>query len=150
MFFYKTFIVCFVVLLFDNKLKVYYHMTFYTNYLLILFIVDPPLYSKRKEFIMKNRCRNEIITSMLEIISKGGSTTTRTKIMYGAYLSYTQLNEYLPFLLENDLISRRQQRNKRIPSFIITEKGTHFLKIHNQINEMIATTIQTNRVDRNE
>ena len=87
---------------------------------------------------------------MLEVVSKGGSTTTRTKIMYGAYLSYMQLNEYLTFLLENDLILRQQQRNKRNPSFIITEKGTHFLKIHNQNNEMNATTIQTNRVDRYE
>jgi predicted transcriptional regulator len=69
---------------------------------------------------MKNRSRNEIIAAILEIISKGGSTTTRTKITYGVYLSHTQLNEYLTFLLENNLISLRQQRQPRHhhPSFM--------------------------------
>jgi predicted transcriptional regulator len=84
---------------------------------------------------MKNRGRNEIITSILEVISRGPSS--RTKIMYGAFLSYTQLNEYLTFLLENGLISYQQKSNRTPPSFTITEKGTHFLKIHNQMNEMM-------------
>jgi predicted transcriptional regulator len=89
---------------------------------------------------MKNRCRNEIITSILEVISSSGGSN-KTKIMYGAFLSYSQLGEYLAFLLMNDLISYHQ-KTKQFPSFTITEKGTHFLKIHNQINEMI-TIIQS-------
>jgi predicted transcriptional regulator len=89
---------------------------------------------------MKNRCRNEIIASILEVINREGSAA-RTKIMYGAYLSYTQLNEYLAFLLKNDLISYQQQKKTKRGDFMITEKGIHFLNIHNQINEMI-TTIQ--------
>ena len=138
MFFCKTFIECFVLLI-DNKIKVYYNITFHTNQLSILFILDSPMFNRQKEFIMKNRCRNEIITSILEIISKGGSTTTRTKIMYGAFLSYTQLNEYMSFLLDKDLISYQQQKKtKRSPSIMITEKGIHFLRIHSQINEMIT------------
>src|SRR5689334_673077 len=95
---------------------------------------------------MKNRCRNEIIASILEVISSEGSAV-RTKIMYGAFLSYTQLGEYLTFLLKNDLISYHQKTKHTPPSFTITEKGTHFLGIHNQINEMISS-IQTNPVDR--
>ena len=86
---------------------------------------------------MKNRSRNEIIASILGIINKGGNLT-RTKIMYGAYLSYKQLNEYLTFLLENDLISRQQKTNHSAASFRITEKGTYFLRIHIQMNEMIS------------
>ena len=65
--------------------------------------------------MIKTRSRNEIIASILEIISKGGSTTTRTKIMYGALLSYIQLNEYMSFLLDKDLISYQQQKTKRSP-----------------------------------
>ena len=93
---------------------------------------------------MKNRSRNEIIASILEVINRGGSAV-RTKIMYGAYLSYTQLGEYLAFLLKNDLISyqSQQKKTKQFPSFTITEKGTYFLKIHSQINEMITTTTTT-------
>lgn len=93
----------------------------------------------------KNRSRNEIIATILEIVSSGGST--RIKIMYGAFLSSEQLNEYLVFLLENALISYQEQlqlkKIKRSPSFMIAEKGTHFLKIHNQMNEMIPDIIQT-------
>jgi len=91
---------------------------------------------------MKNRSRNEIIASILEVINRGRGSIARTKLMYGAFISYTQLNEYLAFLLQNGLISyQEQQKTKQTPSFTITEKGTHFLKIHNQINEMI-TNIQ--------
>jgi predicted transcriptional regulator len=86
---------------------------------------------------MKNRSRNEIIATILEIVSSGGATT-RTKIMYGAFLSYTQLNEYTSFLLKKDLISRQQKTNHSAASFRITEKGTHFLEIHNQMNEMVS------------
>jgi predicted transcriptional regulator len=90
---------------------------------------------------MKNRCRNEIITSILEVISSSGGSN-KTKIMYGAFLSYSQLGEYLAFLLKNHLISYHQKTKQTPPSFTITEKGTHFLRIRNQMNEMI-TNIQT-------
>jgi hypothetical protein len=45
--------------------------------------------------------------------------------MYGAaYLSHTQLNEYLAFLLDNDLISRQQKTKQSSPrSFIMTERA---------------------------
>jgi predicted transcriptional regulator len=100
---------------------------------------------------MKNRSRNEIIASMLEIISRGGATT-RTKLMYGSFLSYSQLNEYLLLLLENGMISQhhhqqqQQKKNERdSPLFMITEKGRHFLNLYNQMNELIpVTVIQTN------
>lgn len=61
---------------------------------------------------MQNRSKNEIIAAILEVINRGGSTT-RNKIMYGAFISYKQLNEYLIFLLENDLISRQPQKTKQ-------------------------------------
>ena len=51
---------------------------------------------------MGNRSRTEIVDSILDAANKGGET--RTKIMYFAFLSYNQLNEYLSLLIENDLI----------------------------------------------
>ena len=93
---------------------------------------------------MKNRSRNEIIASILEVINRGRGPSTRTKIMYGAFLSYNQLNEYLSFLIEIDLIAplKSKTNSSSSPLFKITERGTHFLNVYNQINEMI-TIIQT-------
>jgi predicted transcriptional regulator len=61
---------------------------------------------------------------MLEVVNREGSAT-RTKIMYGSFISHMQLNEYLAFLLKNDLISYHQKTKQTPPSFTITEKGTH-------------------------
>ena len=93
---------------------------------------------------MKNRSRNEIIAAILEVINRGRGPSTRTKIMYGAFLSYNQLNEYLSFLIEIDLIVplKSKTNSSSSPLFKITERGTHFLNVYNQINEMI-TIIQT-------
>ena len=95
---------------------------------------------------MKNRSRNEIIAAILEVINRGRGPSTRTKIMYGAFLSYNQLNEYLSFLIEIDLIVPLKSKTNSSSSssllFKITERGTHFLNVYNQINEMI-TIIQT-------
>ena len=85
---------------------------------------------------MKNRSRTDLIGSILEAIVRGRST--KTKIMYGAYLSYTQLNEYMSFMLEAGLV--KDQKTKEgvfSPIFIITDKGKHFLDIQNKINEMV-------------
>jgi predicted transcriptional regulator len=94
---------------------------------------------------MKNRSRNEIIASILEVINRGRGPPTRTKIMYGAFLSYNQLNEYISFLIEIDLIVPQKSKtnsSSSSPLFKITDRGTHFLNVYNQINEMI-TIIQT-------
>lgn len=91
---------------------------------------------------MKNRSKTDIIASILEVIKQGGSK--RGKIMYGAYLSYTQLNEYLSLLLEMGLIENQgSKQGYSSPSFKITDKGRHYLNIHNQIKEMI-TIVESN------
>ncbi len=75
---------------------------------------------------MKYRSRTDITAQILEITNGGA---TRTKIMYGAYLSYAQMKEYLARLIENDLIEyeRKTQRYKT------TEKGLRFLRLYQSI-----------------
>ena len=51
---------------------------------------------------MGNRSRTEIVAMILDAANGGGET--KTKIMYTAFLSYGQLNEYLSILIENNLI----------------------------------------------
>ena len=65
--------------------------------------------------------------------------------MYGSFLSYIQLNEYMSFLLDKDLISYQQQKKETkrdFPLLMITEKGTHFMSRYKRMNEMIPDIIQ--------
>src|SRR5437899_10076680 len=79
---------------------------------------------------MKYRSRTEIITVILEIASHGA---TKTKIMYKAYLSYTQLTQYLSFLIESRLIERKLGSDL----YILTEKGRRLVRVYKELDDMI-------------
>jgi predicted transcriptional regulator len=84
---------------------------------------------------MKYRSRTEIVGNILEAANGGA---TKTKIMYKAFLSYVQLKEYLSVLIENNLLEYLEGTHK----FKTTEKGLNFLKMHNEIGELLLTTIK--------
>jgi predicted transcriptional regulator len=63
---------------------------------------------------------------------------SRQKFMYKAFLSYVQLKEYLSVLIENALLEYIDGTHK----FKTTEKGLNFLKMHNEIGELLLTTIK--------
>jgi predicted transcriptional regulator len=85
---------------------------------------------------MKYRSRTEIVGSILDAANGGA---TKTKIMYKAFLSYVQLKEYLSILIENALLEYIDGTHK----FKTTEKGLNYLKMHNEIGELLLTTIKT-------
>jgi predicted transcriptional regulator len=70
------------------------------------------------------------------ILDTANKETTKIKIMYNAYLSYNQLKEYLFILTENNLI----EYFKGARTYKTTEKGLNFLKMHNEIGELLQTT----------
>lgn len=80
---------------------------------------------------MKYRSRTEIVAMILQSARSG---VTKTKIMYKAYLSYTQIKEYLAFLQENDLI--KYEPGDQL--YKITEKGLQFLGAYDEISELVA------------
>jgi predicted transcriptional regulator len=84
-----------------------------------------------------NRSRTEIVAMILKAANGG---ETKTKIMYFAFLSYNQLKEYLSILIENNLIEYLDGANK----FKTTEKGLFFLKLHNEMGELLQTTFENN------
>jgi predicted transcriptional regulator len=61
------------------------------------------LYQKNiaAETMLKNRSRTEILYDLVRA-TRGGAK--KTHLMYKANLSYTVLEQYLKFLLDNDLI----------------------------------------------
>ena len=73
---------------------------------------------------------------MVNILDATNGGATKTKIMYIAFLSYTQLKEYFSILTENKLIEYLEGAHK----FKTTEKGLNFLKIHNEIGELLQNT----------
>lgn len=88
---------------------------------------------------MKYRSRTEIVSNILNAANGG---TTKTRIMYKAFLSYTQLKEYLSVLIENSLIEYIDGTH----IFKTTEKGLNFLKMHNEIGQLLQYTTIKNKL----
>ena len=82
---------------------------------------------------MKYRSRTEIVAMILDAANGGA---TKTKIMYKAFLSYAQLREYLSVLIENNLI----EYIEGLQTYKTTEKGLNFLKMHNELEELLPQT----------
>lgn len=81
---------------------------------------------------MKYRSRTEITSRILESAAEG---TTKTKIMYKAFLSYAQLQEYLSVLVQNGLL----EHDKGEQLYRTTEKGHRFLNITNSLQGMMES-----------
>ena len=88
---------------------------------------------------MKHRTKEEIAAVILEAIVNSNRATS-TIIMYKAYLGYVQLKSFLSSLLEKGLI----EYNTQDRLYTITEKGMHFLRVYNQINQLRTRTIALN------
>jgi len=80
----------------------------------------------------KRRDKLYIISEILEIAKDG---VLKTQIMYRANLSFTQLNDYLGFLLEIHLLEKIRRNGKDI--YRSTEKGLDFLERYHQIAELL-------------
>ena len=85
---------------------------------------------------MKYRSRTDIIAAILQAVVNGA---TKTRIMYGAYLSYAQIKEYLAFLLEKGLI--RYEDGTQL--YKLTEKGMLLLRTYESISEMVDVSQKT-------
>ena len=88
---------------------------------------------------MKYRSRTEIVAMILEAANGG---TTKTRIMYKAFLSYAQLREHLSVLVENNLLEYLEGSQ----TYKTTEKGLNFLKMHNEIGELLQTSMKQQRI----
>jgi len=86
---------------------------------------------------VKYRSRTDIIAMILQAAINGA---TKTRIMYGAYLSYAQVKEYLSFMMEKDLI--RYEEGSAI--YKLTEKGVQLLHVYEDIGDMITLKDQKN------
>jgi predicted transcriptional regulator len=84
---------------------------------------------------MRYRSRTEITAMILDTANR---ETTKTKIMYNAYLSYNQLKEYISILIENNLLEYIEGAR----TFRTTQKGLNFLKMHREMVELLQNTVK--------
>jgi predicted transcriptional regulator len=82
----------------------------------------------------------DIMTEILKVAKEG---ILKTQIMYKANLSFTQLNDYLKFMLNNNLINQTHIEGKEV--YVVTEKGLAFLQRHNELTKLLKTSSNGNK-----
>jgi predicted transcriptional regulator len=80
---------------------------------------------------MKYRSRTDIIATLLGAASGGA---TKTRLMYAAYMSYAQIQEYLAFLRDKGLMIYEEGTQK----YKLTEKGLRFLHVYEKISDLVS------------
>jgi len=83
------------------------------------------------EQLDKRRSSLEIIADMLRLGEAG-----KTEIMYSVNMSYFQLQKYLKFLLDRDLIDRVALGNPSV-TYRVTKKGLNVLKSIDSVLEAL-------------
>lgn len=81
----------------------------------------------------KRRSRLYIIADILNIAKEG---SLKTQIMYGANLSFAQLNEYLSFLTKMELLKISDENGRQI--YRITFKGSKYLEKYADIANLLG------------
>jgi predicted transcriptional regulator len=80
---------------------------------------------------LKYRSRGEILTNLLRVVAN--SKATKTRLMYGAYLSYAQIEDYIGFVLKQGLISQVSDTNL----YQLTEKGMQYLNLSDEMSLLV-------------
>ena len=81
---------------------------------------------------MTYRSREEIFASILRTAGSG-AYITRSKIMFGSYLTYAQVVEYSKLLIQRGLLEYDAINR----TFKTTPNGFTFIQLHEEISRMI-------------
>jgi predicted transcriptional regulator len=84
--------------------------------------------------VTRRRSNIEIIAEMLKVGENGAG---KTRIMYNANLSYTQIQKYLGFLMNEGFIDKVQVGNPSV-NYHITDKGLKLLQSIHSVFEMLG------------
>ena len=82
---------------------------------------------------MKYRTEDEIINAVLEAVDKNYHTT-KTKVMYGAYLSFQQSKKYMAICLDMDFVQQVEDY------YILLPRGNEFMQAYAKIQEVKRET----------
>ena len=82
----------------------------------------------------KVKRRNQL-TIMADILETAKQGTLKTQIMYKANLSFTQLHDYLTFMLNSELLEQNKTSGKEV--YMATTKGSDFLVKHSELIQIL-------------
>jgi predicted transcriptional regulator len=80
--------------------------------------------------VRKYRSSNDIIYAILQAAER---KTTKTRIMYSAYVSYGQISNYLNFLMEKRML----YYNELTHIYSLTEKGLNLLHLLDNVDRLM-------------
>ena len=81
----------------------------------------------------RRRDRLSIIAKVLDVARRG---SIKTRIMYGASLGFAQVNDYISFLLDVNLLRTIENSEKHI-IYKTTSKGLRYLQCYIKIGELL-------------
>lgn len=84
--------------------------------------------------VSQRRSSIEIIADMLKV---GESGAGKTRLMYNANLSYSQIQKYLGFLLSHGFINKIEVGNPAA-TYQVTESGLKLLELIHDLQEMLG------------
>lgn len=94
----------------------------------------PYLISKCGGNVILQRSQWDIMASILRLAE---NPMSKTRIMYGANLSFRQLERYLKFLLDSGFLTVNEERHSRVNRlFATTDSGSSFVKAYGKLEEI--------------
>ena len=76
---------------------------------------------------------------MAKILNVAKSPESKTHIMYGANLSFRQLDRYMELLLDKGLLNVSEERQSKVKKvFVTTDKGFSFLEAYRTLREIVG------------
>ena len=84
--------------------------------------------------VSRRRSNIEIIADMLRV---GESGAGKTEIMYSANMSYSQIQKYLDYLINQGFINKVNMDNTMV-AYQVTESGLKLLKAIDTLMEMLG------------
>jgi len=93
----------------------------------------------------RRRDRHDIVAEILKTAMNG---KIKTHIMYRAKLSYSQINEYLPLLVEKGFLenARVTRGKQRATVYRTTAKGLQFIENLEAVNRLWAKSLSLDEV----
>lgn len=79
--------------------------------------------------------RRDRLHIMAEIIEATKESQLKTRIMYSANLSFSQVNEYLSFLTERGFLRVRVENGKKL--YETTPKGNQYIENYREMSNLL-------------